>query len=150
MPPKKPNAHEVAIWDERIMNQFKLLHERLIDSGTWLIKFLFIMNSGAALALLTFVGKQNAPYLFHKLQWAFKWLVIGILTSVLSGLAVFLRQNCILRDFKGRFNKGHKDDKRNSYLTFAWLNTACFMCLISLTAFIISIFKASHILSNGC
>lgn len=149
MPPKIPRSYEAAILDEMIINQFMLLYNRLIDSGTSIIKFLFVMNSGAILVLLTFVGNQHSPHLFYKLQWTFKWLIIGALTSVLCGIAELLHQVYALSEFKRRFNEKSNENKKNNYLIPTWLIATRFMGLISLIAFTVSIFKALHILS-GC
>lgn len=155
---KEPSAYEIAMQeyerkikrDEIIINQFIPLHDRLIDSGTSLIKLLFIMNSGAILALLTFVGNQHTPHLFHKLQCTFEWLIIGVITSVLSGIAEFLRQGYALGDFKRKFNEESTDNKGNSNLILTFLIMARLMGLISFIVFTVSIFKALYILSGEC
>ena len=129
-------------------NQWLLLHSQLIKSAASLIRLFFIMNAGAILALLTFVGNQNSPHLFHKLHCSFIWLLIGLLTSVGSGVSEYLRQDYMLGDFLLKINPKSTDDKNHKTLTKVLLILAQVLGFISLIAFTVAVFKALNILSN--
>jgi hypothetical protein len=134
---------------EIIINQFMPLHGRLIDSGTSLIKLFFVINAGAILALLTFVGNQHQPTLFHKLQCTFEWLLIGITTSIISGIAEFLRQDYALGEFSHKINLSNDPNTEPKKKSHTMLILARIFGLVSLIAFVIAIYKALYILANA-
>ncbi len=135
---------------EIMLNQFTPQYDRLIESGTSIVRYLFIMNAGAILALLTFVGNEHIPCLFHKLQWSFKLLIGGIIASIGSGIAEFLRQDYLLGDFKRKFNEEPSHVKKTRKLISTLIITARFLGIVSLMTFIIAILNALRILSSTC
>lgn len=158
MSPKKPNSPDITMQEyerkikryEIMLNQFTPQYDRLIESGASIIKYLFIMNSGAILALLTFVGNEHIPCLFHKLQWSFKLLIGGMIASIGSGIAEFLRQDYSLGDFRRQFNEESAHIKKGRELTSTLIIVARFLGVVSLMTFIIAILNALRILANTC
>lgn len=158
MTPKKPSSSDLTLQDyerkikryEIMINQFTPQYDRLIESGSSLVRYLFIMNAGAILALLTFVGNEHLPCLFHKLQWSFKLLIGGIIASIGSGVAEFLRQDYLLGDLKHNFTEDSHRVKKRSKLISPLIFTSRFLGVISLMAFIIAILNALRILSSTC
>ena len=157
MSSKKPSAHDISTQEyerkikryEMMVNQFTPQYDRLIESGSSIIRYLFVMNSGAILALLTFVGNEHISCLFHKLRWSFILLISGMIASIGSGIAEFLRQDYLLGDFKRQFNE-EPTRVRNGGLASNLILVAHFLGIVSLMTFIIAILNTLRILSSTC
>lgn len=158
MSPTKLNSPDATIQEyerkikkyEMMIHQFTTQYDRLIESGSSIIRYLFIMNSGAILALLTFVGNEHLPCLLHKLRWSFILLISGMIASIGSGVAEFLRQDYLLRDFKRQFNEESTQGGNGGKLASSLVVTAHFLGSVSLMAFITAILNALRILSSTC
>jgi len=78
-------------------------------------------------------------------------LISGIIASIGSGIAEFLRQDCLLGDFKRQFNEESAHiKKKGRELTSTLIIVARFLCIVSLGAFIIAILNALRILASTC
>lgn len=158
MPRKKETDVESTIKEydrklkryEIMVNQFTPQYDRLIESGTSIIKYLFVMNAGAILALLTFVGNERIPCLFLQLHFTFKILVGGVIASIGSGIAEFLRQGVFLDDFKRQFNENHTVDKNLNKKVAILIHSSRFLALLSLVAFVSAITNALRVLTRVC
>jgi hypothetical protein len=108
------------------------------------------MNAGAILALLTFVGNERIPCLFQQLHFTFKILVGGVIASIGSGIAEFLRQGVSLDDFKRQFNENRSGDKSVIKKISMLIYTSRSLALLSLIAFVSAITNALRVLTEAC
>lgn len=158
MATKKQSEYEATIKDyerkikryEIMINQFTPQYNRLLDSGASIIRYLFIMNAGAILALLTFVGNERIPCLFQQLHFTFKILVGGVIAAIISGIADFWRQDLTVSDFKRQFNDDASVDNLLNQKVSILLMTSRFLGLVSLVAFVSAITNALRVLTGAC
>jgi hypothetical protein len=158
MQSKKSIDHKQTIVDyerkiqhyEVLINQFTPQYNRLIESGTSIVKYLFAMNAGAILALLTFVGNERIPCLFVQLHFTFKMLIGGVIAAIGSGFAEYLRQDLSLGTFKQQFHRGKLEDQKTNQKLNYLLNTSRILALISLIAFVGAITNALRVLTSAC
>jgi hypothetical protein len=155
---KKSTDYEKTIIDldqkikryEILINQFIPQYNRLIESGTSLVKYLFAMNAGAILALLTFVGNERIPCLFVQLHFTFKILIGGVIAAIGSGCAEYLRQDRSLGAFKRQFDNSNPIDQNTDKQFTYLLNVSRFLALISLISFVGAITNALRVLTSVC
>lgn len=133
-----------------MVNNFTPQYNRLIESGTSIVKYLFAMNAGAILALLTFVGNEKIPCLFVQLHFTFKLLIGGVITAIGSGCAEYLRQDLSLGIFKKQLNERNLEDQKTSIKLTNLLIISRFLALVSLITFIGAITNALRVLTSAC
>lgn len=158
MATKKQSDHDLTIKEyerkikryEIMINQFTPQYNRLIDSGTSIVKYLFVMNAGAILALLTFVGNEHIPCLFQQLHFTFKLLIGGVIAAIGSGFVEFLRQDWSLSAFKQQFNETNPRNQTPTHKFVLLLNFSRFLALLSLIAFVSAITNALRVLTGAC
>jgi hypothetical protein len=158
MATKKQNDHDITIKDyerklkryEIMLNQFTPQYDRLIDSGTSIVKYLFVMNAGAILALLTFVGNEHIPCLFQQLHFTFKILIGGVIAAIGSGFVEYLRQDWSLSAFKKQFNETNSHDQMPKSKIDFLINISRLLALLSLIAFVSAITNALRVLTGAC
>jgi len=60
-------------------------------------KTLILLNGGATISLLTYLGHSTGQQIRHQLSAAFTWYVIGLVSVVLAYLVAYLSQGAFLR-----------------------------------------------------
>jgi hypothetical protein len=135
---------------EILLNQFAPQYNRLIESGTSMVKYLFVMNAGAILALLTFVGNERIPCLFQQLHFTFKILIGGVIAAIGSGFVEYLRQDWSLNAFQRQFNETSNEGKSVENKIRLLINISRFLALLSLIAFVSAITNALRVLTVAC
>ncbi|MDQ1328692.1 MAG: hypothetical protein QG567_1070 [Campylobacterota bacterium] len=69
-------------------------YRSLIHYGTNAIKFVFLINSGAIIALLTFIGNllEKSNYTNSDIKYAFYYFIGGIVSSGIATVFAYLTQ----------------------------------------------------------
>ena len=79
-------------------------YKSLIHYGTSAIKFVFLVNSGAIIALLTFLGSllEKKPLVSTDMKFAFYYFVGGILSSGIATTFAYLTQLKLYNENDGK------------------------------------------------
>lgn len=121
---------------------FKLRHEAAVGYAQASLKSLILVNGGAILALLTFLGNTNAEFGPRGMFYAFVWFSVGLTLSMLAhGLAYFVQEsylNAAAARMNGKVEETNGANRSGSVFIFA----AALCCLGGLVLFITGAFVA--------
>jgi len=123
--------------DERALETYR----SMISVGTEALKALQLLNGGAVIALLTYLGHTSARLcLAPRAQCPVAWFVIGLLSGTAAFLTTYFTQLLLY----GEFVRGDK----TRHPVLLWLTVA--LALVSLAAFAGGAFASIAALSKPC
>ena len=127
-------------FEDKDWEDFKLRHEAAVGYAQATLKTLTLVNGGAIISLLTFIGNKNVRPENEAIFWSFVWFSIGLTLSTLAhGLAYLVQEsylNSASNRIVGRDQRG--SDGRGGGLILG----AALCCLISLALFVAGAFVA--------
>ena len=136
-------------------NQWLLLHGQLIESASSVIRLFFIMNAGAILSLLTFVGNKQGNFSFKSLYWSFLFFSAGIVCVLICASMEFFRQDYALGNFKKRWKEeleqlkiDEEDRKKREQYQFWLVLAARVFAFLSIVFFILGVITSLNTLSS--
>ncbi len=74
-------------WDD-----FKLRHEAAVAYAQSALKTLVLVNGGAIIALLTFIGNQGGQFDPRGISWSFVWFGLGLSFAIGAHFPAYLSQ----------------------------------------------------------
>ena len=93
-------------WDD-----FKLRHEAAVAYAQSALKTLVLVNGGAIIALLTFIGNQGGQFDPRGISWSFVWFGLGLSFAIAAHFPAYLSQIKYLESARSRMSP--KDGKRS-------------------------------------
>lgn len=126
--------------EDRDWEDFKLRHEAAVGYALATLKTLTLVNGGAIIALLTFIGNDNVKPEKEAIFWSFVVFSVGLALSTLDhGLAYFVQES-YLNSASNRMEGANvrATDKRGNRL----ISCAALCCLMSLVCFVAGAFVA--------
>lgn len=119
------------------------------------LKNLHLVNGGAIIALLTFIGNVNVEFDYRSLWWGFAWFCIGLTSSLMAYLGAYFSQAYFMNHTQKEAwsaqarargmpdtSGGHREFKIGNIhlvmaIVFTFLSVVCFVIgsLVSLSGF---------------
>lgn len=117
-------------------------------------KTLILLNGGAIISLLTYIGHNSGEHLAGRLSASFIWYVLGLVAVVLAYLAAYFSQGAFLNAtgleaFKaaGHEFEGKKTPDHYASIGTKWIAVGVVLCALSPVAFIVGSSSAMRALS---
>ena len=111
-------------------------YKSLIAIGQFALRFVLLINGGAAIAVLAFVGDLAASVGMPDVGMALTWYVLGIAIGGIAMGTSYLTQLVLFNDMRGeespRFFKKHQP----------WLTVSFLLFVLSIVAFALGSFSA--------
>ena len=86
-------------WDD-----FKLRHEAAVSYAQSALKTLVVVNGGAIIALLTFIGNQGGQFDPRGIFWSFVWFGFGLSLAIMAYFPAYLSQIKYLESARSRMS----------------------------------------------
>jgi hypothetical protein len=118
---------------EHAIETFKSLIQISVEG----MKLLALLNGGAAVALLSYLGTfpRNGE-LIPDMRYPMGWFLFGLVCCGLAFIASYVTQLRL-------YNESVRPTDNNKYTTHPyWLNLAMFLCILSIGAFAVGSFLA--------
>ena len=119
--------------EDRDWEDFKLRHEAAVGYAQATLKTLTLVNGGAIISLLTFIGNESVRPEKEAIFWSFVWFSAGLTLSTLAHGLAYLVQESYLSSASNRMVGGEQraSDGRGNGLILG----AALCCLASLALF---------------
>ncbi|RJY09246.1 hypothetical protein [Aurantiacibacter aquimixticola] len=154
---------DIAIERERIAREIALDdYATRIDEGKDRLRFqveysqsamrnLQLVNGGAVLALLTFIGNTGLDFNFFGLWWAFFWFASGLVCSLAAYFGAFFSQHFFMKltmyeAWNAQYRSRGAEEPYQTSAELDWGNRALYSAVIlstlSLVSFLVGAFVA--------
>lgn len=117
-------------------------YKSLISISVELLKSLLLLNGGAIVALLAYIGQaENGASVARNATCSLSWFIAGLVLSTLAFIGSYLTQSAL-------YNEGvHPDKYKGSHMPWLWSTFT--VGLLSLLAFAVGAYSGVAALSSG-
>ncbi|XUU61000.1 hypothetical protein ACRAQ6_01655 [Erythrobacter sp. HA6-11] len=129
-----PRSHDH--WDD-----FKIRHQAAVEYAQSAVKSLILVNGGALIALLTFIGNSDVEAGPRGMFWSFVWLGLGLASALFALFPSYVSQSNYMYAARDRLadtdvDTEAKDIRGDNAAVFAFLSLFSSLVLFLLGAFV--------------